>query len=128
MDELLGFKIVDLSVCLSEGFPLTWPGLPPCQKRVLNWYEPLLGPHRQPFAASIGAFYAQSICLDEHTGTHVDYPSHNIPPSSSRLPNAGDAGDSSGECYPIQNLWGPTDVFDLRSMLDRASPGVRGSA
>ncbi len=127
MDELLGFKIVDLSVCLDERYPLTWPGLPSFQRRVLNWYEPVLGPHGQPFAASIGAFYAQSICLDEHTGTHVDYPPHNIPPLLTQLPHAGDAGDLSGECYPMQNLWGPAAVLDLRWMLDGALPGASPS-
>jgi kynurenine formamidase len=89
MQDFRDFKIVDLSVCLDEGFPLTWPTLPPVQKHTANWYERIDGSHGQVMVPSIGAFYSQALFIDEHTGTRVDFPSHNIPASRSGLPNAG---------------------------------------
>lgn len=124
MEDFRHYAIVDLSMCLAEGYPLTWPSLPLIQKRTLNWYEATNGPHGQPLVPSIGAFYAQALCMDEHTGTHVDFPSHNIPPSNSGLPNAGPAGDRRGDEYPLENLLGPAAVVDLSSILDQAPAGV----
>jgi kynurenine formamidase len=124
MQDFRGFRIVDLSVCLDEGYPLTWPSLPPVQKRTANWYQRIDGSHGQALVPSIGAFYSQALSIDEHTGTHVDFPSHNIPPSRSGLLNAGVAGDRSGEEYPLQDLCGPAAVVDVRSILDQAAPGI----
>ena len=62
-----GFKIVDLSLCIDEGFPLTWPSLPPVQKRTANWFERVEGSHGQVLVPSIGAFYSQALSIDEHT-------------------------------------------------------------
>lgn len=124
MQNFHGFKIVDLSLCIDEGFPLTWPSLPPVQKRTANWFERVEGSHGQVLVPSIGAFYSQALSIDEHTGTHVDYPTHNIPASRSGLPNAGLAGDRSGDEYPLENLCGPAAVVDVRSILDQAPPGI----
>jgi len=123
MEGFRDFKIVDLSVCLDEGYPLTWPSMPLMQKRTINWYKRVEGSHGQVLIPSIGAFYSQALSLDEHTGTHLDFPSHNIPSSDSGLPNAGPAGDKRGDEYPLENLCGPAAVVDLRSLLDQASAG-----
>lgn len=124
MPDLREYRIVDLSVCLDEGYPLTWPSMPMIQKRTINWYQRVDGSHGQVLIPSIGAFYAQALSLDEHTGTHVDFPSHNIPSSASGLVNAGPAGDPRGDEYPLANLIGPAAVVDVTSMLDQASAGI----
>jgi kynurenine formamidase len=123
MEDFRKFSVVDLSVCLDEGFPLTWPGMPALQKRTINWYERVTGSHGQVLVPSMGAFYSQALSLDEHTGTHVDFPSHNIPSSRSGLPNSGPAGDARGDEYPLENLCGPAAVVDVRSLLDQSLPG-----
>ena len=123
MEGFRDFKIVDLSVCLDEGYPLTWPSMPLMQKRTINWYKRVEGSHGQVLIPSIGAFYSQALSLDEHTGTHLDFPSHNIPSSDSGLPNAGPSGDKRGDEYPLENLCGPAAAVDLRSLLDQAPAG-----
>ena len=124
MLDFRDYRVIDLSVRLEEGYPLTWPSMPLIQKRTLNWYARVDGPHGQPLIPSIGAFYAQALSIDEHTGTHVDFPPHNIPSSDSGLPNAGAAGDRPGDEYPLEHLIGPAAVVDLTSLLDQAPAGV----
>src|SRR6185312_6464948 len=124
MLDFRDYRVIDLSVRLEEGYPLTWPSMPLIQKRTLNWYARVDGPHGQPLIPSIGAFYAQALSIDEHTGTHVDFPPHNIPSSDSGLPNAGAAGDPPGDEYPLEHLIGQAAVVDLTSLLDQAPAGV----
>lgn len=71
-------ECADLSVPLSEDFPVTWPTLPPFRKHIVNWFKDFVIPSGQRFRSQ-GFYYAQSLQMDEHTGTHVDFPLHVLP-------------------------------------------------
>jgi kynurenine formamidase len=62
--------------------------------------------------------------LDEHAGTHVDAPSHFVPPPGSGLPDAGPLGEASAEKLDLSKMIGPAAVVDLRHLDGQAEPGV----
>jgi kynurenine formamidase len=51
--------------------------------------------------------------MGEHTGTHVDAPSHWIPPPESGLRDAGPAGSISIDDVPLEQLMGPAVLIDV---------------
>lgn len=109
---------VDLSVSLSEDYPVSWPGLPPFQKNVLNWFSDFRQPNGE-LVRSRGFYYDQSLALDEHTGTHVDFPSHVLPPQ-----DLEDVEQKHGRGVPLSHFAGPAAVIDARRYLDQADAGV----
>jgi kynurenine formamidase len=46
---------------------------------MLIWFEDCEEPNGG-MVRGAGYYYAQSMGLDEHTGTHVDFPLHVLPP------------------------------------------------
>jgi len=108
-------ECVDLSLPLSAEFPINWPTLPPFRKHVLSWFEDYEAPNGER-VRSAGYYYAQSLELDEHTGTHVDFPLHVLPPGE--LKEQGIAQDT-----PLQHFAGPAMVIDVTGHLDQAPPG-----
>jgi hypothetical protein len=61
-------ECVDVSLPLAADFPISWPTLPPFRKSILIWLEDYEAPNREP-VRSAGHYYAQSLELEEHTGT-----------------------------------------------------------
>jgi kynurenine formamidase len=121
-------KIVDLSVTLSEHLPVTWPEHMPFAHKNWSWFEE----DELPTGActcSLGPYVTHFFILDEHAGTHVDAPSHYIPPPGSDLPEAGTLGEMSAEKLDLSKLIGPAAVVDLRHLdgeaEDGASPAIK---
>lgn len=111
-------ECVDLSVPLSEEFPVSWPGLPPFRKRVLNWFENFREPNGEE-VRSLGYFYDQSLELDEHTGTHMDFPAHILAPQELAAFEKAFGHDSM-----LSTFAGPAVVLDATADLDQSPAGV----
>jgi kynurenine formamidase len=110
-------ECVDLSVALSPELPVTWPGLPHFRKRVLNWFEDWREPNGEVLR-SAGCFYDQWLEIDEHSGTHVDFPSHILPPAE-----LGVMERRFGSGVPLTTFAGPAAVVNATSFLDQAPAG-----
>ena len=108
----------DLSVPLSEEFPVSWPGLPPFRKRVLNWFENYREPNGEE-VRSLGHFYDQSLELDEHTGTHMDFPAHILVPQA-----LAEYDKAFAQGSLLRTFAGPAIVLDATADLDRAPAGI----
>lgn len=116
-------KIIDLSVTLSEQLPATWPEHMPFAHKNWSWHEESELPTGAS-SCSLGPYVTHFIILDEHAGTHVDAPSHYIPPPASGLPEAGPLGEVSAEKLDLSKLIGPAAVVDLRQLDGAAEPGA----
>jgi kynurenine formamidase len=116
-------RIVDLSMTLSEHLPVTWPEHMPFAHKNWSWFEE----DELPTGActcSLGPYVTHFFILDEHAGTHVDAPSHYIPPSGSGLPEAGPLSEVSTEKIDLSKLIGPAAVVDLRHLDGEAEDGA----
>jgi kynurenine formamidase len=92
--------VVDLSVTTGVELPCSPPeGQPPAQF-LLNTYTWPRGPFLE---------YVQ--VHDDHTGTHVDSPSHFTP------------GGATIEQVALEQLMGPAAVVDVRPLIEAAPPG-----
>ena len=88
-----GFRsVIDLTHPLSPGLPV-YPAYKPLQVR-------------QHFSVARDGFAANEVTFDEHTGTHVDAPSHFV------------AGGATGDRIPPTQLIAPLAVV---SLVDRAA-------
>ena len=83
----------------------------------MNWFEDYRQPNGEP-ARSFGPYYAQSLQLDEHTGTHVDFPIHMLPPGELAA-----VEKTYGTGVALHNFAGPAAAMDVTSCLDRAPSG-----
>jgi isatin hydrolase len=110
-----GLECVDLSVPLSAQYPVTWPTLPHFRKQVANWFEDIQLPNGERLPSG-GYYYAQFLELDEHTGTHVDFPLHIFP--QAELKRQGVNLDP-----PLESFVGPAVTLDARTYLDQAPRG-----
>jgi kynurenine formamidase len=120
-DIVAGYRLVDLSVLLSEEMP-TWPGHMIFSHKIHNWFAPVAGPG-QPLRSTAG-YCTWWYTIDEHCGTHFDAPAHFVPPPDSRLPQAMPAGELTGDKVPLDGLCGPAAVVDVRELNERAQNGV----
>jgi kynurenine formamidase len=111
-------ECVDLSVPLSEEFPVSWPGLPPFRKRVLNWFENYREPNGEE-VRSLGHFYDQSLELDEHTGTHMDFPAHILAPQA-----LAEYDKAFAQGSLLRTFAGPAIVLDATADLNQAPAGI----
>jgi kynurenine formamidase len=121
---LAGSRVVDLTVTTSGTLPANWADGPRLQRWAYNWFVPKKDARGNVIVPSDGPYYAQRYVIDEHTGTHTDFPAHFIPPPGSGLPHAGPEGNMTGDHYPPERLMGPADVIDVTALLDKAPGGV----
>lgn len=125
LTELIGDDtVVDLTLLLAEDLPCTWPGHVWYQHKTFSWFT-----DRADRAASLVnrngvAYQTRWLAVDEHTGTHLDAPSHFIPPIDSGLANAGTAGDTCLEQVPLCQSMGPAAMVDVSELDGDADPGV----
>jgi hypothetical protein len=71
-------RVVDLSVLVSESLPASWPGHMPFTHKNWNWYAEVENPIDP--VRSVGPYRTNFFVMDEHCGTHMDGPTHFIPP------------------------------------------------
>jgi isatin hydrolase len=120
---LTNFDVVDLTVPLAEELPGAWPAHMPFQRKVYNWYAARQD-QIQPVHGFRGPYQTAWLTLDEHCGTHIDAPSHFIPPPGSGLPHEGTFGTVSLEQLPLTRMMGPVAVIDVTELNDTTSGGV----
>ena len=112
MTSHLSGRIVDLSVPIAEHFPASWPTHVPFQHKTFNWFEAQeSGLERS--RSRLGPYATRWMLIDEHTGTHMDAPSHFIPPPGSGLPFANEWGAVNADGIPLEQLVGPAAVIDV---------------
>lgn len=116
-------KVVDLSVTVSEHLPGTWPDHMPFAHKNWSWFDEAELPTGAS-CCSLGPYVTHFMILDEHAGTHVDAPTHFIPPPGSGLPGAGPLGAVSADKLDLSKLMGEAAVVDLRHLDGQAEPGV----
>jgi kynurenine formamidase len=115
-------RVIDLTVTLSESLPCAWPGHAPYLHKNSSWFSEARLPTGET-CQSLGPYQTNFMILDEHCGTHVDGPTHFIPPASSGLPWAGPLGEVTGEMLDLSRLIGPAAVVDLRFLSGHTSEG-----
>jgi isatin hydrolase len=116
-------KLIDLSVTLSERLPCTWPGHVPFAHKNWSWFTDLDLPTAQD-CCSLGPYNTSFLLIDEHCGTHVDGPTHFIPPLGSGLPWSGVHGEVTADQLDLACLMGAAAVVDVRFLAGKSQPGV----
>lgn len=113
-----GATVVDLAPTIENGMPL-WPTHPPLVVNPTRTHER-------------DGYFCQTVFMAEHTGAHIDVPSH-IHPSMM---------DHTVDVIPVDTLVAPASVFDLKPLalqpgdlvdaaelarIDAANPGPLGA-
>lgn len=110
-------RLVDLSLMLDEDLPGTWPGHMPFAQHNWSWFDNEAAPNHP--MRSLGPYYTNFLIIDEHCGTHMDAPSHFLPPTPSgeqyRQAQTADA-------VPPDDLMGPLVVIDVSQLLRSGKP------
>lgn len=123
-------QVVDLSVLLEEGYPITWPGDRPGTEGTRY-----LGKTLNAFDPNIGPFFARTHTLDSHVGTHL------VPPACALPADAGfnnssypadlqeqmkkyelrfgprATGGLTADAVPLNQLCGQLHLIDIRKMV-----------
>lgn len=124
LDTLLArCTVVDLSLEIAEDLPGAWPGHTPFRHTVGNWFTDRPDAP-QPVRASLGPYQTKWMVIDEHTATHLDAPSHGLPPLGSGLPGAHANGEVSVERVPLDQLRGPAVVVDATGLGEGVGPAA----
>jgi kynurenine formamidase len=127
LDALLagfrGSRVVDLTVTLSEEFPCAWPTHMPFQRKLYNYFANDATQY-QPTMGFRGPYHTAVLTLDEHCGTHIDSPSHFIPPAGSGLPNAAEIGSQTVDKLDLAKMIGPAAVIDVTGLTGQGEGGV----
>jgi kynurenine formamidase len=105
-------EIIDLSVMVGNEWPCNWPTIMGFHTSTWNMHD-----------SWRGDFFTRYMIMEEHTGTHMDAPSHFIPLPGSGLPYEGPAGEITVEKVPIYQTLGPAIVIDCRSLRGQAKNG-----
>lgn len=113
-------RIIDLTVPIAEHLPSTWPTHLRFQHKTFNWFETRQA-GLERLDSDLGPYATRWMAIDEHTGTHVDAPSHFIPPPDSGLPFANEWGAVNVDGIPLDQLIGPAAVIDAPAA--EAEPG-----
>ena len=105
--------IFDLSVTTGPHLPCS----PPEGQRMGQY---LFNHYSQPR----GQFLEYVQIHDDHTGTHIDSPSHFIPAKDTGLPHANEYGSVTVEQLDLKQLMGPAVVVDVRPLVEAAEKGT----
>jgi kynurenine formamidase len=110
-----GWRLVDLSLLISEEVPASWPQSVPFQRRIWNWFEDVDdGP--EILMSRNGSFFTEVIQMDEHTATHFDAPAHFLQERSHLGPEP-----LTGDMVPLVQLCGHANVIDVRAVEERSA-------
>jgi len=116
-------RIVDLTLPLAEDLPCTWPGHMPYQHKTFSWFEQRTDGWGSVRNRTGAPYQTRWLCIDEHTGTHLDAPAHFVPEPGSGLPDAGEAGRiGMADVAPAQTA-GPAVVVDVSSLAEEGDGG-----
>jgi kynurenine formamidase len=116
-------EVVDLSLLVAEDLPCYWATHLPFQHKTFNWFADQKGAAGCVISRS-GPYATRWMAIDEHTGTHIDSPSHFIPPEDSGLPYAAAAGAITVDRIPLDRCMGPGAVIDVTRLVgDTGRPG-----
>jgi kynurenine formamidase len=107
-------EIVDLSVTTGQDMPCS----PPEGQRMAQY---LFNTYTDPR----GMFLEYVQIHDDHTGTHIDAPSHFTPAPDTGLPHATGFGRITIEQLDLRQLIGPAVVVDVRPLVETAPKGAR---
>jgi kynurenine formamidase len=116
-------RLVDVSVTVSELLPASWPGSMPFAHKLWNWFASRDQPSGSRYRCS-GPYATHFMVIDEHTGTHLDGPTHFIPPEGTGLPHAGKLGELSGEKLSLARMCGAATVIDVAHLNGTVGDGV----
>jgi kynurenine formamidase len=119
--EEAGWRLVDLSLLISEEVPASWPQSVPFQRRIWNWFEDVEDAPEILMSRN-GSFFTEVIQMDEHTATHFDAPAHFLPECS----HLG-SEPLTGDMVPLARLCGRASVIDVRG-VEEGSPAVPGQS
>lgn len=122
-DVLRSTRVVDLTLLLAEDLPCTWPGHMWYQHKTFSWFCDRPDPAAKLVNRSGAPYQTRWLALDEHTGTHLDAPSHFVPPPGSSLPHEGEAGQKSVADVPLAQSMGPAVVIDADG-AENVPPGT----
>ncbi len=109
---LSGCDVIDLSVIVSDDYPCYWP-------TIMGYHASTWHTHD----GWRGKFFTRYLIIEEHVGTHFDAPAHFIPRPETGLPHASEAGHTTVEKVPLEQMIGPANVVDCRSLRGQAKPG-----
>ncbi len=121
--DLLGLRLVDLTLLLAEELPAAWAKHMPYQQKTFNYFT-RVDQQVSPLKSELGPYQTRWLIIDEHTGTHVDAPAHFIPELKTGLPRAAEAGAITVEQIPLEQLIGPAVVIDVPDDLPGSAPGI----
>lgn len=122
--QLRTYDFVDLSIMIDERLPCYWPPHGAYRHIPFNWYEEVEHAGGGLVFDRLGPYYTATLQMDEHTGTHIDAPSHLIPPSASGLAHASESGDINVEHIPLDQLIGRARVIDVSELTGTGNVGV----
>jgi|LakMenEpi03Aug12_release.lakeMendotaPanAssembly.Ray.scaffolds.fasta_scaffold24399_2 kynurenine formamidase len=114
-------EVIDLTLVMSERHPSNWPTHMPFQHKTFNWYENSES-MSEINSSKQGPYATKWMLIDEHTGTHMDAPTHFIPPANSGLEFANEWGETGVDKIPLIQLMGNALVID--SAHYETEPGV----
>jgi kynurenine formamidase len=115
--------VVDLTLPLAEDLPCTWPGHVPYQHKTFTWFAQQGDGWGSVHNRTGAPYQTRWLCIDEHTGTHLDAPSHFVPRPGSGLPGAGDAGLLGMADVPVTQTAGPAAVVDVSELTGSEDGG-----
>jgi kynurenine formamidase len=111
LDSIVGAKkIIDLSVIIDQFYPAFQQE----SQEFLMIPQNVPGPNPQGYR---GPGYEVIMIHDDHTGTHCDSPSHQVPSVESGLPNAGPMSKVTVEQLEPRQMMGPACVIDCTDLL-----------
>jgi kynurenine formamidase len=116
-------RILDVSVLVSEFLPSAWPGSMMFAHKSWNWFTDRDPASGQRFRCA-GPYATNFLIMDEHTGTHLDGPTHFLPPADSGLPHASPLGAVTGDQLDLATMAGPASVLDMRRRCEDGQPGM----
>ena len=128
-------NVVDLTVLLDDNLPVWWPGA-----GTGNHAQPYVGMTLHYFDQPGGPYYSRGHIMDTHNGTHLDPPSHFLPPPGfepsqysadirARLKRYEKQygkrkfSDVTTEKVPLAQMMGPARVIDVRDLIGTTEKG-----
>lgn len=111
---------VDLTVTLGERLP-RFPAQIPFQHKVTYWFDEITLPGQTNHD---GCHHGGWWLIDEHAGTHLDPPSHWVPPPGTGSERDDAVGEVGVDRVPLEQLHGPACVVDVSGLVGDAGPGA----